>query len=118
MLVVQVDATLDTEPDAATPPPVGVLDIRVPVAAAELLVGRRDDARDVHPDIPLLDPGLSRRHAKFVPQADGSLVLHDLASTNGTKLNGVEVEAGSRTTLHVGDEVTLGRWTRIKVSAP
>jgi hypothetical protein len=118
VLVVQVDPTLDIEPDPATPPPTGVSDVRIPVAAAELLVGRKDDVRDVHPDIPVADPGSSRRHAKFVRGTDGSLALHDLASMNGTKLNGVDVVAGSRTQLHVGDEVTLGRWTRIKVEGP
>jgi pSer/pThr/pTyr-binding forkhead associated (FHA) protein len=112
---VQVDPTLDVEPDPGTPPPEGLGDVRVPVTRPELLVGRKDDVRDVHPDIALADPGSSRRHAKFVAMPDGSLVLHDLASTNGTKLNGVDVVAGSRTALHIGDEVTLGRWTRIKV---
>jgi FHA domain len=117
VLVVQVDASLDIDPDPATPPPQGVADIRLPMTQAELLVGRKDDLRDVHPDIPLADPGSSRRHAKFVKSVDGSLALHDLASTNGTKLNGVEVPAGSRSPLHAGDEVTIGRWTRIKVEA-
>jgi pSer/pThr/pTyr-binding forkhead associated (FHA) protein len=82
-------------------------------------VGRRDDRRDIKPDVPLNDPGASRRHAKFVLAPDGLLALQDLASTNGTKLNGVEVEPGSRRPLRLGDEVTLGRWTRIVVrSAP
>jgi pSer/pThr/pTyr-binding forkhead associated (FHA) protein len=117
-LVVQVDATLDVDPDASAPCPVGVGDVVVVVARAELLVGRRDDLRDVHPDIPLNDPGASRRHAKFVRAPDGSLVFVDLASANGSKLNGVDVVPGSRSPLHVGDEVTLGRWTRIRVTGP
>ncbi len=116
VLVVQVDPTLDVDPDAGRPCPTGVADITVPFDRPELLVGRKDELRDVHPDIPLADPGTSRRHAKFVRAMDGSLAFLDLASTNGSKLNGVEVPAGSRSALHPGDEVTLGRWTRIRVT--
>jgi pSer/pThr/pTyr-binding forkhead associated (FHA) protein len=116
VLVVQVDRSLDVDPDPTQPCPTGMADLEVPFDRPELLVGRRDDLRDVHPDIPVTDPGMSRRHAKFVRAVDGSLALVDLASTNGSKLNGVEVAAGSRSALHAGDEVTLGRWTRIRVT--
>ncbi len=116
LLVVQVDPTLDVDPDAGQPCPKGAPDVVVPFDRAELLIGRKDDLRDVHPEIPLADPGTSRRHAKVVRSADGSLALVDLASTNGSKLNGVEVAAGSRSPLHAGDEITVGRWTRIRVT--
>ena len=115
-VVVTVDAALDTEPDAAVPCPVDSPAVTIDVTAADLLVGRRDDQRDIRPDIPLGDPGASRRHAKLLVEG-ARLHLQDLASTNGTKLNGVDVAPGSRTALEVGDEVTLGRWTRIRVEA-
>jgi hypothetical protein len=108
-LVVVVD------PDPATPCPRSPA-IQVPFDRAELLIGRKDEVRDVHPEIPLGDPGTSRRHAKLVRALDGTLAFVDLASTNGSKLNGLEVKPGSRSPLHVGDEITLGRWTRIKVT--
>jgi hypothetical protein len=114
-LVVSIDPALDTEPEADSPCPTGVADVVVALDRPELLVGRRDERRDIHPELPVSDPGASRRHAKFVLAADGGLVLLDLASTNGTKLNGVEVPSGSRTPLKEGDAVTLGRWTRISV---
>jgi hypothetical protein len=117
VLVIETDASLDDDPDPAHPCPTDQPPVSVPVDRPELLVGRRDDVRDVHPDISLNDPGTSRRHAKFLRGVDGSLTLQDLASTNGSKLNGVEVVAGSRSPLRVGDEVTLGRWTRIRVTA-
>jgi hypothetical protein len=118
-LEIHVDPALDVEPDPASPCPHGVPATALAVGQPELLVGRRDDRRDIKPDVPLNDPGASRRHAKFVLAPDGLLALQDLASTNGTKLNGVEVEPGSRRPLRLGDEVTLGRWTRIVVrSAP
>jgi hypothetical protein len=64
-----------------------------------LLVGR-------HPacDVVVADPSVSRRHAELTFR-DGVWVLQDLASTNGTTVNGERV---GRTTLHTGDVVELG----------
>lgn len=114
---IAVDPALDTEPDPASPCPVGAPSVRVAVDRDELLIGRRDDRRDIRPEIPLNDPGASRRHAKIVREADGSLALLDLASTNGTRLNGEEVPAGGRRALREGDAVMIGRWTRLTVRA-
>ena len=113
-LVVSVDPALDVEPDPTTPCPVGRAPETIGVGAAELLVGRHDDLRDIRPDIALLDPGASRRHAKFVTSGD-ALALQDLASTNGTRLNGADVVPGSKSSLKDGDEVSIGRWTRITI---
>ncbi len=68
-------------------------------AGERLLVGR-------HPacDVVLSDPSVSRRHAQLTFR-DGVWVLQDLASTNGTAVNGARV---GRTALHAGDIVTLG----------
>ncbi len=114
-LVVTVDPSLDAEPDPAAPCPAGEPEHVFDFDGGEMLVGRRDDRRDIRPEIPLGDPGSSRRHAKFVRSADGSVALQDLASMNGTSVNGAVVTAGSRQALRAGDEVTLGRWTRIKL---
>lgn len=113
-LVVRIDPALDLEPDPTSPCPQGVPE-EVVALDRDILVGRRDDRRDIRPELPLNDPGASRRHAKFVLNADGSPALQDLASTNGTKLNDVDTTPGSRTTLKEGDYVTLGRWTRITI---
>lgn len=114
VLVLTVDPSLDTEPDASTPPPADAERL-FPVEQPEMLVGRRDDKQNIRPAVPLYDPGASRRHAKFLLGADGTVSLHDLGSTNGTKLNGEDVVAGSVRPLKEGDEVTLGRWTRIRL---
>jgi hypothetical protein len=114
-LVVGVDATLDIDPDPASPCPQGEAERVFALDGAEVLVGRRDDRRDIRPEIPLGDPGTSRRHAKFMRNADGSVVLQDLASLNGTRLNSKDVEPGSRQVLKDGDTVTLGRYTRIRL---
>ena len=112
-LVITVDPALDTDPDPAHPCPRGAADVVRAVDRADLLVGRQDETRDIHPEIPVADPGASRRHAKFVLDPDGGVALQDLASTNGTQVNGQDVAPGTRRRLHDGDTVTLGRWTRI-----
>jgi hypothetical protein len=114
-LVIAVDASLDTEPDAQNPCPVDRPEIVMPAAVADMLIGRHDETRAIHPEISLHDPGVSRRHAKFVVDPDGGLALQDLASTNGTQVNGQDVPPGTRRRLRDGDRVTLGRWTRITV---
>jgi|HubBroStandDraft_2_1064218.scaffolds.fasta_scaffold478728_2 hypothetical protein len=113
-LVLTIDPTLDTEPDPAAPPPVEPERVFL-VDRPELLVGRRDDRQNIRPAVPLHDPGASRRHARFLLGADGVVSLHDLASTNGMQLNGKDVVSGSVVPLKAGDEVTLGRWTRIEL---
>jgi hypothetical protein len=64
-----------------------------------LLVGR-------HPacDVVLADPSVSRRHAQLTFR-DGVWMLQDLASTNGTSVNGERV---GRTTLRAGDVISVG----------
>jgi len=118
-VAVVVDPSLDLDPDPATPAPEGVGERVFPVDLPEMLVGRRDDRHDIRPDIPIQDPAVSRRHAKLLRLPDGGLAVLDLASANGTAVNGVETPAGARQTLADGDTLTLGRWTRITVrSAP
>jgi pSer/pThr/pTyr-binding forkhead associated (FHA) protein len=51
------------------------------------------------------DPGASRRHAQ-IRHEDGSYVLTDLGSTNGTLVN-EEFVNGSRS-LQQGDRITIG----------
>lgn len=56
-------------------------------------------------DISLQVTGVSRSHAKLVRAADGTVSLLDLASTNGTLVNGTPVDLA---TLHDGDRVQFG----------
>ena len=110
---VMVDPALYTEPDPAVPCPVNEPERIFPVDFAENLLGRRSDHKDIHPEIPLEDPGVSRRHAKLLRQPDGSLLILDVGSSNGTYLNDVEVKPGVRTPVQSGDQITLGCWTRL-----
>ena len=112
-----VDSSLYAEPDPNIPLPVGEPERVFPLDFAEMLIGRRSDRKDIHPEIPLADPGISHRHAKLQRQPDGGFLLLDVGSTNGTQLNGVDVQPGVRTPLSDGDEITLGCWTRLTVHA-
>jgi FHA domain len=68
-------------------------------APRELLVGRHQAC-----DVVLEDLAVSRRHARLVHR-DGTWVIQDLASRNGTLVNGVRV---GRTELRPGDRLLLG----------
>lgn len=114
-VTILVDPALDTDPDPEKPPPIDAGDRLFPIDLSEMLVGRRDDAQHIRPEIPVFDPGASRRHAHFLRLPEGRLAIVDLASANGTAVNGEELVAGERRELQDGDMVTLGRWTRITV---
>src|SRR2546425_13307438 len=62
--------------------------------------------RDPECDIQLESPKISRRHC-VIAQVGESLVVRDLGSTNGIRVNGVRVEDG---TLRTGDELTIGNF--------
>lgn len=65
----------------------------------ELLLGRNEAC-----DVVLSDISVSRRHARLLFR-DGSWMIEDLESTNGTKVNDVSV---GRCQLWPGDHVALG----------
>jgi DNA-binding CsgD family transcriptional regulator len=64
------------------------------------VVGRLSGA-----EIPIDDPGVSRRHVKLTRRPDGSVEVADMRSTNGLILNGERVERGL---LREGDRINLG----------
>jgi len=74
----------------------------------ELVIGRAGDA-----DVVLADPTISRRHAAISAQGD-TAVVEDLASSNGTYVNG-ELAAEPRR-VGQGDTIRLGRETTLEVA--
>lgn len=62
-------------------------------------------------DLVLSDPEASRTHARISAQ-DGTFVLEDLDSTNGTWVHGQRVR---RHVLRSGDEIQIGQ-TRLRFS--
>src|SRR5690242_7170564 len=75
----------------------------VPLAAdAELTIGRAVGA-----DVLIADTSLSRRHARF-RIARGAVEVEDLGSSNGTRVRGTHIAAGTPTRLEIGESAHLG----------
>lgn len=74
-------------------------------ATGELVVGRHHAC-----DVVLDEASVSRRHVRLVYR-DGSWVLQDLESTNGTLVNGSLV---GRCALRPGDQLVLG-YARLRI---
>ena len=68
----------------------------------EIIIGRNPTTQ-----ITLLDEGISREHALVLFDEDArGYVIEDLASTNGTKLNGKRIRSAP---LAEGDEIQIGQ---------
>jgi pSer/pThr/pTyr-binding forkhead associated (FHA) protein len=67
----------------------------------ELILGREHGSAD----LVIPDPGVSRRHARVLPH-NGTLIVEDLGSSNGTYVNGNRIDAPVQ--VAAGDEVQLG----------
>jgi FHA domain len=91
------------------------------LAGPEMRIGRRSASQGLEPEIdltgPPTDPGVSRLHAVLIAEPDGSWVVLDPGSENGTFVNGSEVAAGVRVPLRDGDRIHIGAWTVITIRA-
>lgn len=65
------------------------------------VVGRSEDS-----ELVLEDGEASRHHARITPQPDGSALIEDLGSANGTFINHNELMGPSR--IDPGDELVMG----------
>jgi pSer/pThr/pTyr-binding forkhead associated (FHA) protein len=63
--------------------------------------------RDSHCDVVLRHPRVSSRHAE-VSHGGGLLLVTDLGSKNGTRLNGTKLRARTPTAVDVGDSLAFG----------
>ncbi len=72
----------------------------VPLDAAECIIGRSSKAA-----VRLEDDGVSRQHAKLLLGEAGIVNLVDLGSTNGTFLNGSQIDVAL---VREGDRIELG----------
>jgi hypothetical protein len=72
---------------------------RLPISEEPVLIGRLESSTIV-----IEDPNVSRRHAELSRQ-DDAVVVQDLDSTNGTRVNGARVV---RRELQDGDQITIG----------
>lgn len=69
------------------------------------IAGRTLIGRDAESDIQVLDSGVSRKHACVLEQDDGSVLMRDLGSHNGTLVRGQRLKEA---VLDQGDEITIG----------
>lgn len=110
-LVVEASLVQGEEPvpaPAAATPPARAAQLRihedqavraVPVDRELMTIGRLAEC-----EVVVNDAGASRRHAQ-IRTVDGVSTITDLGSTNGTKVNGKEVQAAR---LADGDRITVG----------
>jgi hypothetical protein len=117
LLRVVVDATLCREQDPAEPCPQNAPQKIFHLDLEENTLGRQYEGKGVHPEIVVNDPGISRRHLKFIRNAEGGFSVLELGSANGTEFNGKPLEAGVVTPVKPDDQLTLGMWTRMHVEA-
>jgi len=86
---------------------------KFPISSPEANIGRWDADGGVFPDVDLDsdDPEakVSRRHAR-ISLRDGTYLIEDLGSTNGTFINrGRRLAPGDRQPLKDGDEIIVGK---------
>ncbi len=74
----------------------------------EFVMGRAPDTQ-----LQVEDDGISRKHCKINMAPNGHFQLVDLGSTNGTYLNGIQVNVA---TLQDGDKIQIGANTVVKFS--
>ena len=78
---------------------------REPGKTFPISLGTNDLGRDADCTITLLDPSVSRKHARLIRAEDGSVTVVDGPSTNGTHVNDRKV---SRSALNNGDILRVG----------
>ena len=117
---VDPDWYADQESDDPCPSP--GLPTVVPLRAQSLLIGRRSQSRNIHPEIECAsDVGVSRRQAQLTTDGQRWWV-EDLQSSNGTYVGAASgplpvdpLPPGQRRELAEDDRIYLGAWTRVVV---
>ena len=78
------------------------------------LIERASHKKQVLPEISLdYDDAISHRHAEIIYQDQENLLIRDIGSSNGTKLNGLNLPANKEIPLKNGDQLLLVHWTRL-----
>lgn len=117
LLRIVVDARLYKDPDPEEPCPINEPERIFHLDLEENTLGRQYEGKGVHPEIVVQDPGISRRHLKFMRDVGGGFSVLELGSANGTYFNDKELQPGVMTPIGAGDQLTLGMWTRIHIQA-
>lgn len=69
------------------------------ITSVRWVIGRTDT------DLELIDSNISRKHAVIESISENNICIRDLASTNGTFVNGVQINSKK---LSDGDIITIG----------
>jgi hypothetical protein len=82
----------------------------------KVIIGRGDPSSGTFPQIDMTEHGgkeggVSRRHARLAVQG-GQVLIEDLNSTNGTRVNGKKLRPNQPHPVEYGDEITLG-WVKM-----
>jgi hypothetical protein len=110
---VSVPTTLDTSPKAIQFKIGGEeRELQLPLTKA-IHLGRVDPASNVFPEIHINNEDdavktVSRRHARILKQG-GAVVIEDLASVNGTFVNGKRLDPYLPERIRDGDVIYLGK---------
>ena len=115
LVAVSVDPSLDAFHDSNNPAPADGQEFVFHLDLAENVVGRESGSLGIHPEIPVSDKGVSRRHLKFLRNADGTYSVLELGSANGTLMNGQPLLPGASQPIKHGDEFVVGSWTRLSI---
>lgn len=75
---------------------------RIPFKSGRMIIGRSDA------DLVVEDRKISKKHAVIEAYSRNNICIRDLASTNGTQVNGIHV---SRSKLSDGDLIKVGSVT-------
>lgn len=128
-----VFAAIGYEEDAALPLPLSQRDqdavAALPAGSALLIVQRGPNTgarflldhevtnagRSPKADIFLDDVTVSRRHSQFLAGENGTHIVRDSGSLNGTYVNHERVDQAE---LHAGDEVQIGKYRLTYIPSP
>jgi hypothetical protein len=116
-LTATADRSLMTEEDPKHPFPANDPAREFSLDLRETVVGRRvPPGAPARSDAQIPDQGVSGRHLRLESRDDGTLWAVELGSSNGTLMNGQALDPGVAVELKDGSELTIGMWTRLRVS--
>ncbi len=94
-------------------------DQTVLLTGPSMRIGRHSSSRGTTPEINLVDPAVSREHARLLAQPDGTWAVLDEGSTNGTYLNYSyhPIPVHRPVPLIDGHRIHVGIWTTITILA-
>ena len=83
----------------------------ISLAKSPFLIGRKSTSDGIYPDLDLsyYDAKFVSRHHAQITRSGSGYVLTDLASANGTLVNGTQLSPHAQRTLRSGDRITIGK---------